>query len=235
MKHEDHQDPGTAALAAVAALARTIEAQTRDLDAMRKGLRFTATARSVTDLAKVVNNLTETLGKPTQGKAKDEPEPVRSWLTLPEDHAAVEAVLAELLPWMQLVYLRYSDARTTLPPCWLWHPEIVEELAWLMDAWTLAFEGPEASTKLVGDWHDRQRPGVMRRTGLYATGCDLPTHLTDAGEPAVTVPLAADADGFVTWWASDRDHTGPAPTTEQIRAGRRGGLAAVPDTAGDHR
>jgi hypothetical protein len=232
MKHEDHQDPGDAALAAVAGLARWVETLTHDLDAMKKGLKLTASARSLRDLADVVNHLTETLSTPQQGKAKDQAEPVRSWLTLPEDQAAVEAVLAELLPWMQLVYLQYGDAQATLPPCWLWHPEIVEELVWLMDAWTFAFQGPEASNKLVGDWHDRQRPGVMRRVGLYATGCDLSTHLTDAGQPAVTVPLAADADPFVTWWASDRDHTGPTPTPEQISAGRRGGLAAVPDTAG---
>ncbi|MEU0093884.1 hypothetical protein [Kribbella sp. NPDC006257] len=235
MKHEDHQDPGTAAIAAVAALARTVEGLARDVAAMKKGLKLAATAQSVTHLAGVVDSLTETLGKPAPGKVKEQTEPVRSWLTLPDDRQAVEAVLAELLPWMQLVYLRYSDAQATLPPCWLWHPDIVEELVWLMDAWTLAFEGPEASTKLVGDWHDRQRPGVMRRVGLYATGCDLPTHLTDAGEPIVAVPLAADADPFVTWWASDRDHNGPAPTPDQIRAGRRGGLTAVPDTAGDHR
>ena len=39
------------------------------------------------------------------------------------------------------------------------------------------------------------------------------------------MPLAADADPFVTWWATDRDNNGPAPTPEQIKAGRRGGLS----------
>ena len=235
MKHEDHQDPSAAALAAVAGLARSVEALTRDLDAMKKGLKLTASARSLTDLADVVNNLTEALSKPQQGEAKDAAGPVRSWLTLAEDPAAVEAVLAELLPWMQLVHLRYADARDALPPCWLWHPEIVEELVWLMDAWTAAFQGPEASNKLVGDWHDRQRPGVLKRITGYAPSCDVLTHRDAAGQRAVTVPLAAEADPFVTWWATDRDPTGPAPTPEQIKAGRRGGLTAVPDPAGGHR
>ena len=105
---------------------------------------------------------------------------MRSWLRLPEDTAAVEAVLSELLPWMESIYLRYSTAREALPPCWLWHPEIVEELLWLMDAWTAAYEGAEASNKLVGDWHDRQRPGVTRRVGEYAPSCDVLQHRDDA-------------------------------------------------------
>ena len=43
-------------------------------------------------------------------------------------------------------------------------------------------------------------------------------------------PVVEDADPFVTWWAGSRDDNGPAPTPEQIKAGRRGGLTAVPNT-----
>jgi hypothetical protein len=241
MKHEDHVDPGGAAQRAVAGLARSVEALTRDVQALKGGMRQTASAAEVTRLARIVTELGEVLTQAParRGKASSadasEAEAVRSWLTLAEDQAAVEQVLSELLPWMQTVYLRYGDAREALPPCWLWHPEIVEELLWLMDAWTAAYQGPDASNRLVGDWHDRQRPGVARRSGGYAPGCDALTHRDDAGQPAVTVPLATDADPFVTWWATGRDNHGPAPTPEQIKAGRRGGLAAVPDTAGGHR
>jgi hypothetical protein len=50
------------------------------------------------------------------------------------------------------------------------------------------------------------------------------------------VPLAADADPFVTWWATGRDTSGPGPTPEQIKAGRRGGLTFLPNaTAGGQR
>ena len=52
-----------------------------------------------------------------------------------------------------------------------------------MDAWTAAYEGDEASNKLVGDWHDRQRPGVTRRIGEYAPGCDVLAHRDAAGQP----------------------------------------------------
>ena len=63
----------------------------------------------------------------------------------------------------QVVYLRYPDGADHLPECWAWHPDVVEELLWLMHAWAAAYQGPQAWVALVGDWHDRQRPGVVRR------------------------------------------------------------------------
>ncbi|GAB2580316.1 hypothetical protein [Kribbella endophytica] len=243
MKHDDHEDPGVAAQRAVAGLARTVEALSRDVQAMKGGLRNVASAGELTRLAKVVTELGEVL---TQAPAKrtssgadtDEAAPaVRSWLVLAEDEAAVQTVLSELLPWLQTVYLRYKDGRESLPVCWLWHPEIVEELLWLMDAWTAAFHGQEASLKLAGDWHDRQRPGVAKRVTGYGEGCSVLAHREHAGQPAVTVPLMNDADPFVTWWATGRDQHGPTPTPEQVKAGRPGGaaLTAVPNTAGGQR
>ncbi|MGW1341339.1 hypothetical protein ACWCOV_09820 [Kribbella sp. NPDC002412] len=246
MRYDDDKDPGTAALAAVAGLARSVETLSRDVAAMKTGLQHTASKAAVSRLNDTVASLGNTVasfeelltrlaaksnGGRSRAAAESEVEPVRSWLRLPEhDAAAIEAVLSELLPWMESTYLRYATARETLPPCWLWHPEIVEELLWLMDAWTAAYDSDEASNKLVGDWHDRQRPGVTRRIGEYAPACDVLAHRDPAGQPAITVPLAADADPFVTWWSTNRDTHGPAPTTEQIKAGRRGGLTAVPNT-----
>ncbi|TCC35096.1 hypothetical protein [Kribbella sindirgiensis] len=238
MKHTDHDDPNAAVQKAVSALARTVEKLARDLDALRGGMRQAASKGTVKELADVVTHLSETVQQVAAAAAKkpgSEDEAVRSWLRLAEDEAAVQGVLSELVPWMQTVYLRYGDARVTLPPCWLWHPEVVEELLWLMDAWTAAFYGPDASLRLVGDWHDRQRPGVMRRVGLYADACDLTNHLEHAERLAAEVPLLDDLDPFVTWWASDRDNTGPAPSRDQIKAGRRGGqttLSAVPQDGG---
>jgi hypothetical protein len=256
MQYDDEKDPGTAALAAVAGLARSVEALTRDVAAMKTGLQQTASKTAVARLNDTVASLGNTVAsfedlltrlaatpasarKAPGSSASSDVEPVRSWLRLPEhNEAAVQTVLSELLPWMEATYLRYATARESLPPCWLWHPEIVEELLWLMDAWTAAYEGDEASNKLVGDWHDRQRPGVTRRIGEYAPACDVLAHRDAAGQHAITVPLAADADPFVTWWATGREDNGPAPTPEQIKAGRRGdrgGLTAVPDTAGGQR
>ncbi|TDW91106.1 hypothetical protein [Kribbella sp. VKM Ac-2566] len=256
MQYDDEKDPGTAALAAVAGLARSVETLSRDVAAMKTGMQQTASKTAVARLNDTVASLGNTvasfedlltrIASTPAGARKaagsgdcSDVEPLRSWLRLPEhDQAAVETVLSELLPWMESVYLRYATAWETLPPCWLWHPEIVEELLWLMDAWTIAYEGEEASNKAVGDWHDRQRPGVTRRIGEYAPACDVLAHRDTAGQRAITVPLAADADPFVTWWATARDDNGPAPTPEQIKAGRRGdrsGLTAVRDTAGGQR
>ncbi|MFC6156112.1 hypothetical protein [Kribbella jiaozuonensis] len=228
MKHTDHDDPEQTAQKAVAALARELEKLSREVQALKGGMRQTASKGTVTELAKVVENLSETVMKVAAGGGKkaSEQDPVRSWLRLPEDETAAQEVLSELVPWMQTVYLRYGDARETLPPCWPWHPEIVEELLWLMDAWFAAFYGPDASLRLVGDWHDRQRPGVMRRVAIYSTACDLPTHLDEAGQPATALPLIDQLDPFVTWWAGDRDNNGPAPTRDQIHAARRGGHGA---------
>ncbi|GAA0609838.1 hypothetical protein HPO96_29330 [Kribbella sandramycini] len=234
MKHTDHEDPETTALKAVAAVAREVEKLDRGLQALKGGMRTTASKQSVTDLAEIVTALSETVMSMTH-KAGTEPVAVRSWLRLAEDDAdAVKAVLSELVPWMQDTYLRYHDAAETLPPCWLWHPEIVEELVWLMDAWTAAFYGPEASIRLVGDWHDRQRPGVMRRVGLYSSNCDLTIHKERADAAPKAVPLVDHLDQFVTWWSTDRAGHGPAPTEDQIRAGRRNGLTAVPARDGSY-
>ncbi|MEU4390182.1 hypothetical protein [Kribbella sp. NPDC023855] len=251
MDHTDHVDPGTAAMSAVAGLARQVEAINQDVYTLKRKADDAASKATVKNLAKSVESLGNTVtsfedllarltakpAKPGSGAdSDDDAGPVRSWLRLPEqDAGAVEAVLSELLPWMESIYLRYSTARDGLPKCWLWHPEVVEELVWLMDAWTAAYDGPEASNKLVGDWHDRQRPGVTRRIGEYAGDCDVLQHRDDADQRAVTVPLAADADPFVTWWATARDDNGPAPTQDQIKAGRRGGLTAVSETAGGNR
>jgi hypothetical protein len=257
MDHTDEQDPGVQAQAAVAGLARQVDSINRDVYTLKRGVEQAATKESVkslrntvTSMGGTIESLTELLdrltkpGKPTKpvksgGDAADSadgPIPMRSWLRLPEgDEAAVQTVLAELLPWMESVYLRYSTPAAVLPPCWLWHPVIVEELLWLMDAWSLAYDSDEACNKLVGDWHDRQRPGVTRRISEYAPGCNVLQHRDDAEQRAVTVPLATAADPFVTWWATNRDQTGPAPTPDQIKAGRRGGLATVPDTAGGQR
>ncbi|MFI5712942.1 hypothetical protein [Kribbella sp. NPDC051620] len=253
MQYDDDKDPGTAALAATAGLARQLDAIEREVYTLKRGVDQAATKDRVKSLEGAVASLGNTVaafddmlarltkparpGKSTGDDAESDggPEPMRSWLRLPEgDVAAVETVLAELLPWMESIYLRYATARESLPPCWLWHPEVVEELLWLMDAWSAAYQGDEACNKLVGDWHDRQRPGVSRRVGEYAAGCNVLEHRDNASTRAVVVPLATEANPFVTWWADDRGDTGPAPTPEQIRAGRTG-LSAVPDTAGGHR
>jgi hypothetical protein len=118
---------------------------------------------------------------------------------------------------MGAVYLRFADAARTLPACWLWHPEIIEELLWLRAAWIAAHD-PSASIAQVADWHDRYRPGVVRRIRDYAGVCSLENHQPGRPRhiPALRVPVASAASAIAAWWTTDRDDTPPAPTSEQL-------------------
>jgi hypothetical protein len=196
---ERHDCPSTAAVAGLA----------REVEALRQGMRQTATAGELKRLAAVVADLTETT-------AAARPAPVPSWLVLPATTADASAVLTDLTSWLGDVYLRYADATRTLPECWLWHPEIVEELVCLMYAWLAAYRDDDASVKAAGDWHDRLRPGVVRRIAGYAKACSLEKHLPDHATGAPEVPAGDAKDQIVTWWAERRDQPGPTPTDDQM-------------------
>ena len=123
-------------------------------------------------------------------------------------------VLDQLMSWLGRVYLRYPDAG--LPECWLWHPDVIEELLWLRGAWRSAYHGPMASAQRAADWHDRQRPGVVRRIRAAAGSCSLREHL-DQPAPHV-VPAADAAPAIAVWWAGPAAASPPVPTGDQIRA-----------------
>jgi hypothetical protein len=151
---------------------------------------------------------------------------VPSWLDHPADpgrpaetsRAARDAseLLERLTGWVGGVYLRYADARQ-LPECWLWHPDVVEELIWLHAAWLAAYSD-EAPASAVGDWHDRHRPGVVRRVKQYAGICSLEAHLPggECHTTAPTAPVAEAAPVIGAWWAVARDQPAPAPSEEQL-------------------
>jgi len=77
----------------------------------------------VADLAEAVDQLTATRAA----------GPPVCWLDFAGGTAEALALLAQLTAWLAEVYLRYTDA--ALPECWLWHPDVVEELQWLSGAW----------------------------------------------------------------------------------------------------
>lgn len=193
--------------AAVAALARQVDRlEARldgyDIDGLRSDLRGLAT--TVADLA---NGLGETEA------ASDEPAPSWLWPVEPPDVAGAESTLAQLVRWIRRVHLRYAD--TALPECWLWHPDVIEELTWLRSTWQAAYHGPLASAQRAGDWHDRLRPGVVRRIRTAAGSCSLREHLEP---PAAVVVPAADAVPVIAAWWVDPDGPAPAPTGEQLLA-----------------
>lgn len=144
---------------------------------------------------------------------------------LPTDPDIVRRVLDELAVWLGLVYLRYPDGARALPECWCWHADVVEELLWLMYAWLAAYQGKAASVGLVADWHDRHRPGVVRRIRDIAGSCSIEAHQTRDGwnrYPAGP-PVVAGAEALpvvAQWWGACRNKDAPEPPPI-TRASRR--------------
>ncbi|QNG55629.1 hypothetical protein H6H00_15460 [Pseudonocardia petroleophila] len=200
---------------ALAGLAREVDGLRRAVDPLR------AVGGRVDDLARLVAQLADTVTALSQ---RPGPAPAPSWLMVPADPAVVERVLVELCAWLHAIFLRYPDAAGALPPCWLWHADVVEELLWLMHAWCAAYQGKGASVQLAGDWHDRQRPGVVRRIKQNAGSCSIERHQTRPGwdhRPTGATPVPGnDAVGVIAgWWAVRRDDPAPEPATAPSPAG----------------
>ena len=210
----------------VAKLRSAVAGLASEVESMRRALRMVATSGELARVAATVADLSEQMAALTAVGAgrRRRSEAIPSWLTLPTEPQDARAVLNDLTAWIRDVYLRYGDAARGLPECWLWHPDIVEELVWLMYAWLAAYRDDDASVRLAGDWHDRLRPGVVRRIHGYAPTCSLENHLPGrpnaAGAPHVPV---VDDDSTATaaiaaWWTERRDQPAPAPTDEHMTA-----------------
>jgi hypothetical protein len=207
------------------ATAKSVGALARDIEALREAIdtlpidklrqlpirKLRQLPGRVDHLAETVRQLADTLNASTTTAGE-----VASWLDLPADVDAARAVLGELLAWMQVVYLRYPDAAAGLPDCWLWHPDVIEELLCLMQAWLAAYRDDKAAVSLAGDWHDRYRPGVVRRITTTAGRCSLENHQPRDGQTlpgAPVVPVEKAAEQIATWWATTR--TDPAPVPDE--------------------
>lgn len=197
------QDPMTA----VAGLAREVQA-------MGELLRQLSVLPSrMTELSEVVEHLA---GRVAERDLPPEADGPSSWLDLV---GPTEPLLADLARWMRRVYLRYPDGAQHLPDCWLWHPEVVEELLWLRQAWAVAYHPGAGTPQLAGDWHDRYRPGVVRRIREQVGACALERHADQL--PSPDVPLAEAIDLIASWWGTDRAYPAPPPTGEHLVASER--------------
>ena len=145
--------------------------------------------------------------------AVDAVPPLLSWLTLTDWHEA-SSVAETLADWLGRVYLRYDDA--VLASCWAWHPDVIEELWWLRNAWAEAYLGPNPEWEKVAGWHDRHRPGVVKRVGQKLGTCGLELHTLPPPSP-VTVPLSDALPHVVTAWATPQHQAWPpTPTDGQL-------------------
>ena len=184
-------------------LARSVDRTGRRLDALDAVVGQLAADLGV--LARFIRGT----AVPSAADGSSREPAVRTWL-LADDPEQAGAGLDELCAWVGRVYLRYP--RTALPTCWLWHPHAVEELWWLRGAHADAYDPETGSWQRVGDWHDRQLPGVVRRLTASIGACELALHLP--GQRAVgapqPVPLAESAAVVAqTWTASGGAEPGP--------------------------
>lgn len=219
---------GYASSEALAGLAREVEGVRRQLDTVADvPARVDALTDAVAQLSDAVAAIAAVPGRPG-------PTPAPSWLAAPHDADALGPVLAQLCEWLRGVFLRYPDGATVLPECWLWHPDVVEELLWLMHAWLAAYQGKGASVQAAGDWHDRQRPGVVRRLRATVGSCSVEKHQARPGRqaPASTAPAVPGVDAcssIARWWATARDAPAPEPAPRDHRDAGRLGLRDVLD------
>jgi hypothetical protein len=210
--------------AAMLALAREVEALRERLEPL-KGLD-----KGLADLADTVTRLAGEVAardqRPTSAGAL-------SWLDLPDgadgdeplDTDSVARLLGGLLLWVQRVYLRYGDAAKHFPECWLWHPDVIEELTWLRHAWQCAYQVEDAAPGLAWDWHDRYRPGVVRRVRELAGRCSLDQHTSRDSGAAPTACGLGGLGELAAWWATSR-HTAPPAPDDTVLAQARAAEAA---------
>ena len=204
------------AAAALAGLAREVEALRRTAGATAGSVAVIEPR--VDELARLIEQLA---GRVTALAARARPVPTPSWLLAPGHEQQISDLLGELCEWLQAVLLRYADAAAALPACWMRHPDIVEELVWLMHAWLAAYQGDTASVAAAADWHDRYRPGVVRRIHTYArthggAPCALEQHQTRPDwdqypTGATPTPGVEEVLAVAGWWASRRADPAPEP------------------------
>lgn len=167
---------------------------------------------SILELAAAVQDLAGPGGTPPR---------VTSWIDMAVDEQdQATGRLAELAAWLQVVYLRYPDA-ADLPSCWAWHPDVVEELWTLYHCHTVAYYSRGGAWSKVADWHDRLRPGVVRRIAASVGTCELARHrlggdLADSAPPRT--PLAEHLHTVTAAWAERRE--APVPTPEALADAR---------------
>lgn len=219
---------------AVAGLAREVDGLRRQFDTVADlPVRVEALTRSVAELSDAVEALAALPSRPG-------PTPAPSWLSAPADPEVTSRLVEGLVAWLRAVFLRYPDGQAALPECWLWHPEVVEELLWLMHAWLAAYQGRGASVQAAGDWHDRQRPGVVRRLRASVASCSRENHQTRAGwsqtpSGPVSVPGLDAVASITDWWAHHREQPPPEPAPASTGNGAHvagAHVAGGPQTAG---
>ncbi|MGD9525201.1 hypothetical protein [Pseudonocardia sp.] len=186
-------------------------------DVERNARRLGDVETLVRQLCAEVAGLARRLGA---AEAEEESRAVRALLAS-DDAEQAAADLADLVNWLASVYLQYPGSE--LRSCWLWHPDVVEELWWLRCAHADAYHPENGTWQRVGDWHDRQRPGVARRISKAIGSCELSLHVPGARrhQPSASVPLVDAAPPIAAWIVGGQAASPPVPTAAQLAEAER--------------
>lgn len=198
-------EPGEIARPVWAALARDEERTRRRLDALESLVR-----KLGDKLTTVADQLTAREPTPGGAATAGAERGCRSWLQGGDPERAA-ADLAELAGWVERVYLAFPDS--SLPSCWIWHPDAVEELWWLYQSHIDAYHPVTGSWMRVGDWHDRQRPRVVWRFHKSVAQCAPARHRQDYRSPLRrrTRPAEDSINVVAAWMTDGRPATAPLP------------------------
>ena len=100
----------------------------------------------------------------------------------PVDPKELEDRLENLTEWVSWVVWRYALDPRTIPPCWLQHGALVEELSALQTAWGAAFAVTSAADRPLR-WQEHFALGRERLAHWVArSGCRPGAHRPDQRE-----------------------------------------------------
>lgn len=176
-------------LVALSAQMAKLAMQLADLEGKLAGLRgdvdrLDALAAPVADLSDRVAELAAIVGKAATdpGQRADRVDP-RPWAAVILDEPGPDGVrpaASALAAWLETVFLpHYSEhlpggphwRAGELPPCWIKHRAVANELWTLYQLWDDAYGDPEAGPRGAGDWHDRWLPGALERIAEVMQRC----------------------------------------------------------------
>jgi hypothetical protein len=177
-------------------------------------------------LARELENLRRTVARveATAASAKETAETaVRTAARTAGRNDQVEGLRTQLGEVVPQLLVRHQAALDCLPPCWMFHGEVVEDLLWLKACWVAAHRAPDAKPTAAADWHERWLPGVTGRLRhrMGTGGCSFTNHQQASTEyriaqerhPDQRVP-AIDPDtaaAYARWWVQTRGRSDATP------------------------
>lgn len=118
------------------------------------------------------------------------------------DREKAQQAWEQLVDWLcGVLIVRYPSSARVLRPCWYLHPELIENLSWLHNAWTLAYRDGNSPVSLAADWHLYWLPHVMKIAAEATRKCyDAGRHDPTADPDLTTenaVGISEDLDAYL--------------------------------------